>query len=327
MKRFPKKIIFILAAVSLGLGIIICTAGFALAGFDLSRLSDRQETRFSESYDLPEGLLLHLSDLDVRLTSGAGTQVQVEGENCRLEVTRRADGTLAIQQARTDRAWYEMMELSGWERGQVTVTLPESFSGAIQVEMDGGELTAENLPNLQALRVEKADGKTTLTGLQTEAACSVEQAYGSVILEQVSAGSVSLDLDDGALSLTEVDAADRLTVQRDMGATQINRVTAAACEIEAEDGQILLQDSRIEGEFKAYLDMGNIVFDRSTAGLISCEVEDGNVTGTLLGSREDYKVGVEVEDGSSNLQTSHTGEKEIRIKIDMGRVDLNFTEA
>lgn len=326
MKRFPKKIIFILASVCLGLGIIICTAGFAMAGFNLDRLSGRQETRFSESYDLPEGLLLHLSDLDVQLTSGAGTQVQVEGENCRLDVTRRADGTLAIQQARTNRAWYEMMELSGWERGQVTVTLPESFSGAIQVEMDGGNLTAENLPKLQAMRVEKGDGKTTLTGLQTEAACSVEQAYGSVILEQVSAGSVTLDLDDGALSLTEVDVAGQLTVQKDMGAIQINQVAAAACKIEAEDGQIQLQDSRIEGELQAYLDMGNIHFNRSTAGVISCEVEDGSVTGTLLGSRADYKVGVEIEDGSSNLQTSHTGEKEIRIKIDMGRVDLDFAE-
>lgn len=77
---------------------------------------------------------------------------------------------------------------------------------------------------------------------------------------------------------------------------------------------------------QAYLDMGNIHFNRSTAGVISCEVEDGSVTGTLLGSRADYKVGVEIEDGSSNLQTSHTGEKEIRIKIDMGRVDLDFAE-
>ena len=326
MKRFPKKVIFILASVCLGLGVIICTAGFALAGFDLDRLSGRQETHFSESYDLPEGLLLSLSDLDVQLTGGTGTQAQVEGENCRLDVTQRADGTLTIQQARTDRAWYEMIELSGWKRGQVTVILPESFAGAIQVEMDGGELTVENLPNLQALQVDKGDGRTALTDVQTTDACSVEQDNGSVILEQVSAGSVALDLEDGALSLTDVDAAGQISVQKDMGAIQMNQVTAAAGIIEAEDGQVRLQDSRIEGELQAYLHMGNIYFERSTAGVISCEVEDGSVTGTLLGSRADYKVGVEIEDGNSNLQTSHTGEKEIRIKIDQGRVDLDFTE-
>ena len=326
MKHFPKKVCMILAAACVGAGLLIAGVGFAMADFDLYKLNKMEENIMSESYNLPGGLSVDLRDTSLTIKSGIGEQVLVEAENCQLEVTERTDGVLAVNRILPKQKWYEMIRFGPFERASVEITLPRNFTGGLEVKLGDGVLDMSDLDAISSLCVEQRDGKTELRNVRVNGSALLRQNDGRLTLDSVTADSLETHSRDGGLFLNKVAVAGRLTAESNDGGVNFADVTAANCDITGRDGRVSLADTRIDGDLHLTRKDGSVKLDRSTARLLSFDMRDGNVTGTLLGKESDYKVGVEIRDGSTNLTTSHTGDKEIRAKLQDGNIKLQFVD-
>lgn len=219
------------------------------------------------------------------------------------------------------------------------------MAGDCTLENHSGGVELDNL-SARTLSIRRDDGRLLAGGIQVTGRVYAKSGDGATNFSDVKAENMELDVRDGHLQLTDLDLKGNLTAHAGDGKITMERitaggevetdardVTAAYTDVQAAGGRVNMQDGRLlmtnasmEGAMTIVKRDGDVKLEASTAGLLDIQIQDGSVSGTLLGSRMDYKAGVEIRDGHSNLQTSHTGDKEIRIRMRDGDVEIGFAD-
>ena len=73
---------------------------------------------------------------------------------------------------------------------------------------------------------------------------------------------------------------------------------------------------------------GNILFEKLNAeSSVNLNAKNGNISGTIVGSYDDYSVSCSIKKGESNLPSEKEGgTKKLIVSINNGDVDVNFAE-
>ncbi len=323
MKSTAKKVGLLLGCGFVVLGIILTTVGLGLSHFNMDQLYQRNNQHTEGSYEAPQKISVDLDDANISVFVSDTDQVNIISDGIELDAIQRADGTLVVKNKPNNRKWYELMELD-WRKIEVQIAIPAAYQGSVSIQSDYGDITLEGITLSDDLTVKQEDGDITLTDCNIAGDVLLEQDYGAVDLSHLTARNLTVDYSDGDMRLSDLTIADQLEVSGESGKTKLENVTAKGAVFGLEDGSIDMENTQYEEKVLMELDYGAINLNGVTAQLLDFDVEDGDVEGLLLGSKADYKVGTQIEDGESNLKTSHEGEKEIRAKIEYGNLNLRF---
>ena len=169
---------------------------------------------------------------------------------------------------------------------RATLYLPQSYTGDLSLKANNGALT------LGGFGESKAFGKVELT-----------TDNGMIAVEGLNAQSVTVDTDNGYIKLNGV-YAEKVDCKADNGAVDLLEVKAGVVSGLTHNGAI--RCSKVESDD------------------ITLTVNNGAISGTLVGSRDDFRIAVHVGNGRCNLSEKTDGSKSLFAKTGNGSIELEF---
>jgi hypothetical protein len=163
-----NKVLLIVGTVCVALGVIVGTTAFALARFDLEVLStsgpyeELEYTALSANIDTIE--FSGVSD-DVRIQHGNVKTIEIEywqNNEYRYTISEKSH-TLKMEFSKwTARNWIGI-NLTGFENRGVTITVPETFTGTLNINSVSGEITLDAPSSLKDLDIDTVSGDVSFT--------------------------------------------------------------------------------------------------------------------------------------------------------------------
>jgi len=232
-----------------------------------------------------------------RSTTGKIEMDYYESEKDPVEVTVSADSVLLENEFK----WYEnLFRFWPWTlNDDYTVAhlyLPEGVDYELNLETSNGDITIEDLNNLNDLTLDTSNGTITLSNLTAEG-ITAESSNGALILTNLTAHFCIADTSNG-------------------------RVTAS--NITATVGQIHLDTSN-----------GAVNGTNLTTNNLSCDTSNGSIDITITGSEADFYYDLSTSNGTVYVDGDDRGDSErentsmtnrITLTTSNGSIHLDFAE-
>lgn len=147
---------------------------------------------------------------------------------------------------------------------------------------------------------------------------------GSCFCEDITVGNLSVSVDAGSTMISGVQAA-LIKSETDGGSINIVDTTATVIQADVDAGSL-----RCEATCASLLlssNAGSINF-KSNADRIDVESNAGSVNGTVLGSKNDYNIDVDVSAGSSNISSCRNehATKSLSAEVNAGSLKIWFED-
>lgn len=115
-----------------------------------------------------------------------------------------------------------------------------------------------------------------------------------------------------------------IDAELDLGEFLIKELTVnGKLKVESEVGEINIRECRMN-KLDASSNVGTINFDRVDCKDIECESDVSAIKGTLVGKEEDYSIDCRADLGACNLSDRSGGERKLKIRTDIGDIDIKF---
>lgn len=107
---------------------------------------------------------------------------------------------------------------------------------------------------------------------------------------------------------------------------QIPNALLDALTISTTNGDITIADPTAVKKMRLSANNGDIIFGNLDVGsALDLAVKNGNVSGTIIGSRDDFTIHSKIKKGKSNLRDNpYIGEKTLNVSCNNGNVSINF---
>lgn len=278
-----KLTALLVAAVCIGLGLVLILGALAAIDFELDWMHDADST--TTTYTIEEAftdISIKGAECDIRLLpseDGVCKVVCRESDKIYHTVTVK-NSTLTVRRI-DSRKWFERISLFNWGKMEIAVYLPESAYASLHITGVSGNIEVPRGFSFVSAELHNTSG---------DISCS------AAVREELSAKTVS-----GKLSIQDV-APKRLTAKSTSGKVTVSAVKVeAAMEVETVSGKIELTDIRCQ-TLAAESTSGKLVLSEVVASedirvkSVSADVElrgcdgdtlwikttSGRVTGTLL---------------------------------------------
>ncbi|MBQ9070896.1 MAG: DUF4097 family beta strand repeat protein [Clostridia bacterium] len=207
---------------------------------------------------------IHTDTADITLISSDDGKCRVVS-NDRKKIEYSAiseDGALKIKSTDT-RKWYERMFSFG--APTLTVYLPkEEFASLI---------------------IDESTGNIKVTDNFNFATLNIKVSTGNVILENITADSVSVETSTGKIDMKDTACTGEITLKVSTGDTYLHSVRCKNLTSTGNTGDISVTNVIAEGKFDIERSTGDVNFDSSDAAEIYVKTDTGNVKGTLLSDK------------------------------------------
>ncbi len=279
--------------------------GFHELGEDWTKLADVGECVVrTEEIDVSSGAVrLQVDNLRVKVVPTVEQTVSlVYTENVELPLEYgNENGTVTLKSGIWGRDFWEHHK-QVWKRGILYSTVISAQNAATLY-----------LPNLYEgdLFVSVNNGYLSLDG-------GGEQD----VRWEMPMGSVNLSTDNGMISVKGLTAAS-IMADSDNGYITFDHVNADQIDVSTNNGGIRLKNS--QGKIvKGKTQNGMISCERLTSEDISLQVSNGSISGSIVGEYRQYSVETKVQNGSSNLKDSDSGDWKLYLKVSNGSIRMDF---
>ena len=279
--------------------------GFHELGEDWTKLADVGECVVrTEEIDVSSGAVrLQVDNLRVKVVPTVEQTVSlVYTENVELPLEYgNENGTVTLKSGIWGRNFWEHHK-QVWKRGILYSTVISAQNAATLY-----------LPNLYEgdLFVSVNNGYLSLDG-------GGEQD----VRWEMPMGSVNLSTDNGMISVKGLTAAS-IMADSDNGYITFDHVNADQIDVSTNNGGIRLKNS--QGKIvKGKTQNGMISCERLTSEDISLQVSNGSISGSIVGEYRQYSVETKVQNGSSNLKDSDSGDWKLYLKVSNGSIRMDF---
>lgn len=311
------KIICLVAAAMVALGLVLTGIGYALGGSPHSMIgpwSHYDNLSDEELFSLPE--MQHDSQ-DVEAFTSADLDVAYQVIEFRRGDTFHVDsvynpkysrmsisvvnGVLTVTEQRTARYknqdnWLFYMNRIERTKGKLVITYPEEMNWAdIKIQTDLGDLNMENM-TIGRLEMLASMGEVELTGISAQA-INIQANMGDIVIEDSQCDTSELTCDMGAIEVDGIQVRQSFSADASMG------------------------DIGIEGDLRGEID-------------VNCHM--GSVEMGLYGEKSEYTIDASVSMGSLEVQgesgggfgdhlRTGSGPNSLKISNDMGDIELSFS--
>ncbi|MDD4315943.1 MAG: DUF4097 family beta strand repeat-containing protein [Clostridia bacterium] len=283
------------------LGVILAVIGLIVIDFDFANISsyfktdkDYTVTQTSSEY-AATGIVIESDNRIVKLIPSTDAKYSIkyyQSEYDKVTYTE-ADGVIRIKAKMEKRKWWLNLGRTSNEVRTILIGVPTSFEGTIDVETSNGDVTADNLGELQRLSLESSNGDITAKSMNVD-------------------GAVTLNSSNGDISISVLSSSAKVYARTTNGEITIDALSAAETTMHSSNGDI-----EISG-----INCSNIEATSS----------NGEVEITLFGEQSDYEIEVETSTGSITLdgikisdQTLNGGAaKRLKAITSNGSIEIDF---
>ncbi len=335
-----KKILLIIAAAALLLGLVLFLIALAISGWNIHALSN--SVIESKTYTEPSEIQFDTLKLDFENTeiavqldpNAAGITLTYpqrldKKQNKKNEITITENGsTLTVSEKSI---WHQnLLSLWDFEKAQVTLILPTERAYDLTLKTANGSIVLTgNITNARSVNLRTANGRidTAAATIHCNGELKAKTANGMMIFGKVQAASLSADADNGMIELiTDTEISEKLSLSTNNGKVVIKgKLSANEIELRSDNGNIICEKSLQATVIRADTDNGNVRIGMIHAKEISLSTDNGDLATSLFGNRSDYTVSIKQDVGKSNITASTGGDKQLELHTNVGNIDISFS--
>ena len=323
VKPFKKSTIrsFAVGGAVFLLGILVFMGGFGAMGFRQEALAVMEGMVEQEQIveEIPENFSFESDNLALTVKPSEDETLRIvyrEVEDAPKHYSYE-DGKMTLKESdsKVNVFFFGTSARTAWRRGvffswaaqdihRAELYLPASFEGDLKLKTANGTISI-------------ADMVCSDLVLRTN--------NGVIHVENITANSVHAESDNGVVKFSEVTVSGLLYAQTDNGAMKLDRVNAGEIKIDSDNGAVKLINVvavRVEAE----TNNGAINLERLSADDISMKADNGAISGTILGTKEEFRIAVSTGNGTCNLKDKENGEKSLRVRAGNGSIRIFFTD-
>jgi hypothetical protein len=149
-----------------------------------------------------------------------------------------------------------------------------------------GDVSAENIEG--GLSVNSKSGTMKFAAIEAVGQdIEIDSGFGSVTVEQMSGGNITITSSSGNITLTNVRATGNLNTNTEFGDISYENGSAASLGVESKSGKVSLTKITVRGELKVASDFGEIELVQAMAGSYDLHTNSGSIE--VDGARNQFK--------------------------------------
>ena len=284
MKNATKPALLLAAALVLA-GCILFAGVMSDLRWDFMKLSTvTYETNTYEIGEAFEHISIHTDTADIVFAVSNDETCKVvcyEEENAAHCVTVE-NGALTVKPA-DDRSVTDYIGHIGINFGspRITVYLPKTQYTSLLIREDTGDITIPKDFQFRNIRIGLSTGDVDLFASASEE-ITVEGSTGSIRVQNISAGSLTICVTTGKVTAVGVDCRGTVAVNVSTGKANLADIVCQELTSIGNTGDISLQNVIAQEQLRIQRSTGDISFDRCDAAEITVQTSTGDVTGSLL---------------------------------------------
>ena len=238
------KIWFSIAGIFIAVGILLCTAMFAVNGFDFSAFNTDAE-RVKKEYLIPRESAVNLTidtrDNDIILKKTTGSEIKVtcyESEELVYDILNaKPDKNLKIAE-KDNRKWYQMIDVSfSIQETPLTVEIPDKDWQSIKITTSSGDINVSDFSDLFKY--------------------SINTSSGDIIISDMNAANMNIKSSSGDICIKDSYIMSLLGIETASGETKLSKVGTNNIEINSNSGDVELYKTDAV-EYKVETSSGDI---------------------------------------------------------------------
>ncbi len=318
--RKTTKVWLITAASLIVCGCVLFAGVMTILKWDFTKLSTtKYETNTYEVGEAFDGISLNTDAADIVFALSDDGKCEVvchEDKDAKHSVTVE-NNTLVINT--NPKSWYYYIGL-GFDSSKVTLYLPKSDYTSLLVDEDIGDIEIPHMFTFKNADISLSTGDVRFYGSVSET-LKIKTTTGDIYTENISAGSLVLNVTTGKVTASGVACAGDLTVGVSTGETILSDIRCKNLISNGSTGDISINNTIAEEKFSVKRSTGSVKFSSCDAAEIFAETDTGDVTGSLL---SDKVFITESDTGSVDVPKTVTGGRceiitdtgDIKIKIE-----------
>lgn len=190
--------------------------------------------------------------------------------------------------------------------------LGQIVSETIKADCLSGKITMTDVTASKQMNVSLSSGSTTLTNI------SVGEAAGKT-------GVLTVKNLSGAIRINNSIIHGTMTINNSSGSTTLNEVKTESLSITSQSGTVTLTNIKCVTA-KGKNSSGDFRLTRLDAEEIDLYCASGGIKGSIVGQLSDYRISTQVSSGSSNLNSTTSGDRSMILKVSSGTIRIDFVQ-
>lgn len=334
-RKTTIKLLAVIGCILLGSGVLLAGAGFVGMGFSLNAFTHPKGGKVVQE-TIGYGTIP--KQIDINFSMG---NVIIQGDKTLDEVEVKASsnvyeiymefGTLVVKANDSFMGdnfgawkWYQLLNLYPSGNYDVTISLPQASLESVMAYSHLGSVEVSNL-QVKNLSATASSGNIAVTDVSQSDSMKLSTSMGTVHLENCAGGDLTLYNDMGNMAMEDCQFETGELVGSS-GTIQMWDSTWETLTVENDLGDCLLENITANETVTCTTSMGNVELTKLSSPKIHLEADSGNVSGSILGKQEEYRISQETDMGDSNLKDQLNGIYTLEVATDMGNIHLEFTQ-
>ena len=321
--RMATKILLIIAASLVALGLICVAVGFAALRFDFKGIFganyEAVTHEVSEDFD---SISINTDTADVIILKSEDDICKVvcnEQKNLNHSV-RVESGVLCVEIVDT-RAWYDHISLFSIGEESITVYLPKTEYNALSIEESTGDINIAKDFSFKSIETELSTGDVQCYASAQEF-IRINASTGDVLLSAVDAGEIEISTSTGDIDVVSVECAGDIKISVSTGDVELSDVNCKNLTSNGDTGEISMNGVVATENLSVERSTGDVEFNRCDAAEIVIVTDTGDVNGSLLSEKVFI---VSSDTGRVNVPEGLSGGK-CKITTDTGDISISLVD-
>jgi hypothetical protein len=264
-------------------------------------------TRMKRVFDPGAVKEISITDANNGIQLLPGTELSIEYSESENDVyTVSLDGgRLCVKYE--PRRWNAFRYIFGVGKGRMktVLTVPESWHGAVELNSSNSALEAGGL-GLEKLTMATTNGSISASDMNLAEGFNARTSNGRVALDNIAAISADVRSSNGRVNAENLHIAGQCRVGTSNGAVEAVDIAAEGIGISTTNGAI-----KVRG---------------LNADAIKLTTTNGAVSGSIMGSKDDYRITSHTANGKNRLGNTDSGDRTLDVTTGNASIDISFVE-
>ncbi len=288
MKNITK--LLIAATICVLSGVVFIGIALGMVNFDIRQLGTR-EVKHNVVYECDEDvdkIVIDDSNTAISIRSSEVDKVTLSyWENDKETYNTALSAGVLTCIKEENYLWYERIMVMEFGEYSMEITVPEDYSGELQLETSNGRIELKDIKASTA-SVDTGNGKIVAEDVTIDEKISFSDSNGSITLDNVKAEEISADSSNAAIRFTDVEAKE-MKLHTSNGTMELKNVNPTES--------------------------------------IECDNSNGAIRGSIKGAQKDFTISADTSNGKCNLpENSQGGDKDMRMQTSNATIEIEFVE-
>ncbi len=276
---------------------------------------------------------------DVTVTGGEGNEVEVvawlslwgdDEEDARRQVDVQMNqhgNRITVRVVRPERAYIGFASTQG-SRVDFEIRAPtetslklvadsgdlmvDGVAGAVELDTDFGNVEVKDVSG--RVDVQSDSGDVTLTGVSDGGDIKVETNFGEIVLQDITAKSLTANSDSGDIQAEEITLDGALDLETSLGSVTVQDAEAERLKASSDSGEIQAEDATLDGALDLETSFGSATATNVRAASYRLTSDSGNLT------LNECRGLLDLQTNFGNIEVRDCTEATLTLKADSGEI-------